>query len=335
MCAPFRFRVSHRAKRAGDVSPPSAVVVACVSDTPSSRRPGAALFCVAASVVLLHPSASHAETLKQMTVAGGNASFLEREFVDLKYAGVKTVTPGTAAIDGFTEATECVSVTYDADKIQFASLMRTYWQHADPTNQNGSFAEKGDRFKGAVWVWDEFEREEVTTAVSNLKASGIFGVDKAKTPYALVNLRVEQAPAKNFVPFPEERKKRPQDQPETAGKTTESTRRKLQKPLGVRAVLPGQGVRVREVRAEVPERVPGRFSAVPSAERGGAGTRGQHKNNGTELTRGPRVGPATTSAGGRLRLEFESFNATTRCTYKEYSSLPKYPLTPRRSFVSA
>lgn len=205
MCAPFRFRVSHRAKRAGDVSPPSAVVVACVSDTPSSRRPGAALFCVAASVVLLHPSASHAETLKQMTVAGGNASFLEREFVDLKYAGVKTVTPGTAAIDGFTEATECVSVTYDADKIQFASLMRTYWQHADPTNQNGSFAEKGDRFKGAVWVWDEGEKQEVETSVSNLKASGIFGVDSAG-PKAFVNLKVLDAPPKNFTEFPDEQK---------------------------------------------------------------------------------------------------------------------------------
>ena len=205
VCAPFRFRVSHRAKRAGDVSPPSAVVVACVSDTPSSRRPGAALFCVAASVVLLHPSASHAETLKQMTVAGGNASFLEREFVDLKYAGVKTVTPGTAAIDGFTEATECVSVTYDADKIQFASLMRTYWQHADPTNQNGSFAEKGDRFKGAVWVWDEGEKQEVETSVSNLKASGIFGVDSAG-PKAFVNLKVLDAPPKNFTEFPDEQK---------------------------------------------------------------------------------------------------------------------------------
>ena len=205
VCAPFRFRVSHRAKRAGDVSPPSAVVVACVSDTPSSRRPGAALFCVAASVVLLHPSASHAETLKQMTVAGGNASFLEREFVDLKYAGVKTVTPGTAAIDGFSEATECVSVTYDADKIHFASLMRTYWQHADPTNVNGSFAEKGDRFKGAVWVWDEGEKQEVETSVSNLKASGIFGVDSAG-PKAFVNLKVLDAPPKNFTEFPDEQK---------------------------------------------------------------------------------------------------------------------------------
>jgi peptide methionine sulfoxide reductase MsrA len=206
VCARFRFRVSHRAKRAGVVSRPAAVVVVvAVSDPPPSRRPAAALFCVAVSVVLLHPSASHAETLKQMTVAGGNASFLEREFVDLKYAGVKTVTPGTAAIDGFSEATECVSVTYDADKIHFASLMRTYWQHADPTNVNGSFAEKGDRFKGAVWVWDEGEKQEVETSVSNLKASGIFGVDSAG-PKAFVNLKVLDAPPKNFTEFPDEQK---------------------------------------------------------------------------------------------------------------------------------
>ena len=89
-----------------------------------------------------------------MTVAAGNAAFLEKEFTDLKYAGVKTVVPGLAATEPGSDPVEAVRVTYDADKISHETLMRTYWQHADPVNANGSFKESGARFKGAVWVAD-------------------------------------------------------------------------------------------------------------------------------------------------------------------------------------
>ena len=157
----------------------------------------------ASSIVLAHPSAAQAETLREMTVAAGNAAFLEKEFTDLKYAGVKTVVPGLAATEPGSDPVEAVRVTYDADKISHETLMRTYWQHADPVNPNGSFKESGARFKGAVWVADPAERAEVETNRARLERSGIFGSDgtSKKSPRAFVNVPVLDAPPASFEPF--------------------------------------------------------------------------------------------------------------------------------------
>ena len=161
---------------------------------------------LAASFVLTHPCAARAETLREMTVAAGNAAFLEKEFIDLKYAGVKTVVPGLAGTEPGNVPVEAVRVTYDAEKISHETLMRTYWQHADPVNANGSFKESGARFKGAVWVADPAERAEVETNRARLERSGIFGSDgtSKKSPRAFVNVPVLDAPPASFEPFPEE-----------------------------------------------------------------------------------------------------------------------------------
>ena len=180
-------------------------VVACARGDPRSPAANAALMSLAASIALAHPSASRAETLREMTVAAGNAAFLEKEFIDLKYAGVKTVVPGLAGTKPGNDPVEAVRVTYDAEKISHETLMRTYWQHADQVNANGSFKEAGARFKGAVWVADAAERAEVETNRQRLERSGIFGLDgDKKTPRAFVNVSVLDAPPASFEPFPEE-----------------------------------------------------------------------------------------------------------------------------------
>lgn len=183
-------------------------VVACARGDPRSHANAALLSLAASSLLLAHPSAAQAETLREMTVAAGNAAFLEKEFTDLKYAGVKTVVPGLAGIEPGSDPVEAVRVTYDADKISHETLMRTYWQHCDPVNANGSFKESGARFKGAVWVADANERAEVETNLQRLEKSGIFGFEASqqngKTPKALVNVPVYDAPPTTFEPFPEE-----------------------------------------------------------------------------------------------------------------------------------
>jgi hypothetical protein len=183
-------------------------VVTCARGDPRSHASAALMSLAASSIVLAHPSAAQAETLREMTVAAGNAAFLEKEFTDLKYAGVKTVVPGLAATEPGSDPVEAVRVTYDADKISHETLMRTYWQHADPVNANGSFKESGARFKGAVWVADPAERAEVETNRARLERSGIFGSDgtskKSQSPRAFVNVPVLDAPPASFEPFPEE-----------------------------------------------------------------------------------------------------------------------------------
>lgn len=185
-------------------------IVACARGDPRSHANAALLSLAASSLLLAHPSAAQAETLREMTVAAGNAAFLEKEFTDLKYAGVKTVVPGLAGTEPGSDPVEAVRVTYDADKISHETLMRTYWQHADPVNANGSFKESGARFKGAVWVADAAERAEVETNRQRLENSGIFGFEASdrKTPKALINVPVLDAPPASFEPFPEETQRR-------------------------------------------------------------------------------------------------------------------------------
>ena len=86
-------------------------VVACARGDPRSHANAALLSLAASSLLLAHPSAAQAETLREMTVAAGNAAFLEKEFTDLKYAGVKTVVPGLAGIEPGSGPVEAVRVT--------------------------------------------------------------------------------------------------------------------------------------------------------------------------------------------------------------------------------
>jgi hypothetical protein len=189
----------------------AAIVSRARDDLPSRSTHKAFLSVAASSLVLLSPCAVSAETLRSMTVAAGNAAFLEKEFVDFTYAGVKEVTPGLAKMTSDDpEPIECVSVTYDADKIAHETLMRTYWQHADPVNPNGSFKERGSRFRGAVWVSGDEERREVETNSRKLRDSGIFGTEPPdaagnRKGKEFVNLALLNAPPVSFEPFPEER----------------------------------------------------------------------------------------------------------------------------------
>ena len=99
----------------------------------------------AASALLLSaPHAAHAETMKDMYIAAGKYAFLEKEFNDLRYAGVKEVVPGLASgVPGDESSVDAVKVTYDEEKISHEKLMQTYWKHVDPTRGDGQFKENG------------------------------------------------------------------------------------------------------------------------------------------------------------------------------------------------
>lgn len=169
------------------------------SDGPSRRAAAAA---VALSTTLALGGGVHsasAETIKDLYVAAGNVAFLEKEFIDLKYAGVKDVVPGMAVLaSDDPNPVQAVKVTYDADRISHENLMRTYWKHADPTKTDGQFKEIGAQYRGAVWVTGGGERAEVEKNVARLQSSGIFGAGKhLATP-------ILDAPPASFEAFPEE-----------------------------------------------------------------------------------------------------------------------------------
>jgi peptide methionine sulfoxide reductase MsrA len=102
-------------------------------------------------------------------VGAGDEAFLEREYVDLKYAGVTDVVPGK--MDG----KRGVKVEYDADRMSYETLMRVYWRHCEPGQTDGQFSEIGDEFLPVVYAGNEKERNVAESAQRNLEESRIFG----------------------------------------------------------------------------------------------------------------------------------------------------------------
>ena len=131
---------------------------------------------------------------KTMCVASGRSAFLEKEYNDLRYAGVVDVVPGTLADGG--GAIEGVCVSYDPSKLTHERLMQTYWRRSDPVQAGGQFGEKGARYQGAVWVDGDAERAEVEANIGRLERSGVLGKD------ARVATRVLDGPAA-MTPFPD------------------------------------------------------------------------------------------------------------------------------------
>ena len=142
-----------------------------------------------AALALALAPASAAATAR-MYVGAGDAAFLEREYADLKYAGVLDVVPG--AMDG----KRGVEVTYDDGKMDYAKLMRVYWRHVEPTQTNGQFGEIGESYSPVIYVSNANERAIAEDAQKNLELSGIFGDKPAIVP-------VIDGPPSTFVPAPE------------------------------------------------------------------------------------------------------------------------------------
>ena len=160
---------------------------------------GPTLALAAAAAVALGPApgAGAAAPLQEMWVAAGRSAFLEKEYEDLKYAGVADVVPGRAGLSGDPgDAVEAVRVTYDPDRISFEELMRTYWKHCSPTDAEGQFKERGPEFRSAVWVGGAAERATVEDAAASLEESGVYGPGRVVTP-------VLDAPPASFQPLPE------------------------------------------------------------------------------------------------------------------------------------
>jgi len=183
-------------------SPIASSRAASTPEAPLASRASrlALVAATSASIALAPASGARAETLREMYVAAGNAAFLEKEFSDLKYAGVKTVTPGLAGgVPGDPAPVRAVRVTYDADRISHEALMRSYWQRSDPTNAQGQFREIGPEFRGAIWVSGPAERLEVETSAAKLERSGIFGAGRS------IVIPVLDAPPASFDADPEDR----------------------------------------------------------------------------------------------------------------------------------
>jgi peptide methionine sulfoxide reductase msrA/msrB len=75
---------------------------------------------------------------------------------------------------GGTGHIEAVKVTYDPTRISYEKLLEVFWQHVDPTDPGGQFADRGDQYRSAVFYASQTEKELAEASMQRLAASGRF-----------------------------------------------------------------------------------------------------------------------------------------------------------------
>jgi peptide methionine sulfoxide reductase msrA/msrB len=117
------------------------------------------------------------------TIAGGCFWCIEAPFE--KVQGVTKVVSGYAGgtepnptyrevSSGKTKYREAVQVYYDPLVISYAEILDIFWRQFDPTDEGGSFADRGFQYTSAIFYHDEDQKMLAEKSKKNLNNSGIF-----------------------------------------------------------------------------------------------------------------------------------------------------------------
>jgi len=109
----------------------------------------------------------NSKELSVATFAGGCFWCMESPFE--KLAGVHAVISGYTGgfkVDptyeevsaGTTGHLEAVQITYDSSKITYRELLDIYWRQIDPTDGTGSFVDRGEQYKAAIFYHTEEQK---------------------------------------------------------------------------------------------------------------------------------------------------------------------------------
>ncbi len=130
----------------------------------------------------LHTGRAEAEDIRTAVVAGGCFWCVESDFE--RVDGVVEVVSGFAGGDvanpsyrdvvrGGTGHLEVVEITYDADVLPYAGLLRLFLRSIDPLDAGGQFCDRGESYTTAIFVTDARERDIAEGAI--LEAEGALG----------------------------------------------------------------------------------------------------------------------------------------------------------------
>lgn len=119
--------------------------------------------------------------LQIATFAGGCFWCIEAGFEELPgvrdaisgYTGGHTDDPGYRQVArGGTGHTEAVQVFYDPDIISYNDLLEGFWRQFDPTDGDGSFADRGSQYRPAIFYNNDQEKMQVEKSIEKLAESG-------------------------------------------------------------------------------------------------------------------------------------------------------------------
>jgi len=120
---------------------------------------------------------------KVAVFAGGCFWCMEAPFEKLKgvssvvsgYTGGKEKTPTYEQVSaGKTGHVEAIQVTFDPRLITYEKLLDVFWHQIDPTDADGSFVDRGDQYRSAIFYQDELQWQLAKESKKKLDASGRF-----------------------------------------------------------------------------------------------------------------------------------------------------------------
>lgn len=124
------------------------------------------------------------------TIAGGCFWCVESDMEKLPgvikavsgYAGGEEADPTYEQVSsGSTGHRESVQVYFNPDKVSYAEVLDYYWKHFDPTDEGGSFGDRGFQYTSAIFYHSEAQRETAEASRKALDESGRFD-DPVVTP---------------------------------------------------------------------------------------------------------------------------------------------------------
>jgi peptide methionine sulfoxide reductase msrA/msrB len=121
--------------------------------------------------------------LDTATFAGGCFWCIESVFIDLD--GIKQVTSGYSGghvknptyeevCSGTTGHLEAVQILFDPEIISYSELVDIFWRQIDPTDNGGSFVDRGSQYLSAIFYHNDRQKNIAEASKEKLVQSGVF-----------------------------------------------------------------------------------------------------------------------------------------------------------------
>jgi peptide methionine sulfoxide reductase msrA/msrB len=128
--------------------------------------------------------AAHSGKTEVATLAGGCFWCTESDLEKLNgvidvvsgYSGGKLENPTYKQVaSGKTEHIEVIKVVYDPSVVNYEQVLDQFFRHIDPTDDKGSFVDRGPQYRPAVFYHDAEQKEIAQNFMNEIEEANLFG----------------------------------------------------------------------------------------------------------------------------------------------------------------
>ena len=138
--------------------------------------------CSEAKIKVEMPFTGFSGSTQVATFAGGRFWYIEQTFEALEgvisvqsgYSGGDKKPTDQELISGKTNHKEAVQITFNPEVISFSELLDIFWQQFDPTDDGGSFSDRGAQYTSTIFYHSSQQKEVAEASKKALAHSGKF-----------------------------------------------------------------------------------------------------------------------------------------------------------------